>query len=121
MYSPSPQSLPGPGDFHDWVYDKWSELAHLRDASFEVFAQQFKSDLQIDANCQIFHTIDEVMKEALEAIYEDTIKSEKFIRLMFTFWQSANNFWKAKELLEMLELEVDRIIARRFKQKMDWH
>ena len=102
-------------DYHDWAYEKFSEQADVHDAALASFTQDFKADLLIDCRCKVFSRIDSTMELILDGIYNDTEKSEQFIRLIFNFWHSPNSFWKVKELSDLLDKQFDQVIEEQFK------
>lgn len=104
-------------DYHDWAYEQFSQQADYNDAAFESFSQDFKADLLTDCRCKVFSKIDYTMELILDGIYQDTQKSEQFIRLIFDFWHSPNCFWKAKELSDLLDKQFDEIIEEQFKKE----
>ena len=104
-------------DYHDWAYEKFSEQADVNDAALASFTQDFKADLQSDSRCQVWPKIDHTMECVLDGIYNDSRKSEQFVRLIFTVWQSPNSFWKMKELSDLLDKQFDEIIEEQFKKE----
>ncbi len=111
----------GPSDFHDWDYERWSAQTESRDAAFEMFSQNFKAEIQNDFRSKVFDRVDETMQEVLDGIYNDVAKTEKLHRLMFAILDKSENFWMAKLLSEMLEIEFEKLIEKKFKQKFGLH
>ena len=101
---------------HDWEYEEWSRRADARDTALESFGADWKSDLVSDLRCKAFTKIDETMADVMEAIGSDTEKTEQFNRLVFVLWHDPHNAEKARQLSQMMDAEINKLIEKDFQK-----
>ncbi len=60
--------------------------------------------------------IDETMADVMEAIGSDTEKTEQFNRLVFVLWHDPHNAEKARQLSQMMDAEINKLIEKDFQK-----
>lgn len=97
---------------HDWEYERMTEL----DAAFEYYYEYYMTELADYYKKGSFDEVDKLMDEVFENIFDDTIKSLNFGRLVFGILQYLP---EAIEINYLVHNEIETILKQRFNNRSE--
>lgn len=86
------------------------------DAAFESYYEAYMTELADDYKKGSFDEVDKLMDEVFENIFDDTIKSLNFGRLVFGILQYLP---EAMEINYLVHNEIETILKQRFNNRSE--
>ena len=81
--------------------------------------EPWQADLIAEGRRQAFDKIDGTMESVLDGIDSDIGKSERFSRLIFQLW--AGDAESVKQIKNMIQDEMDKVVSEAFEKGTDRH